>query len=167
MATLSREVSTIQNTALAATLLWRAACGYDDASESTPCPLPLIFLVLPILFQQDSAEFVIHTRKNSGLQLFAQKFADTTTSKNDVLLSINNRAIAMRPQTLEALRLSISKRLIAMRIDVGCVFPISTTAPIARIPEAVRPLLDAAEKFGYWCGQLTLFEIQQLLKVRL
>src|SRR5688500_4261604 len=111
MSTLSREISMIQNTALGAALLWRAVCGYDEATDSTPCPLPLLFIVLPILFQEDTADLVIHTRKNSGLEIFTQKFADTVASKNDVLLGINTRAIAMRAQTLEALRLGISKRL--------------------------------------------------------
>jgi hypothetical protein len=167
MATLSREIDNVQNTALGATLLWRATTGYNEASESNPCPLPLLFVILPILFQEDTAEFVVRTRKHSGLQLFAQKFSETTASKSDLLLNINRRAIAMRQQTLEALHLALSEHLLVLRVNNGDVFPVSTTRPVANIPQAVRPLLDAAEKLGYWFGQRTLFEVQQLLKIHL
>src|SRR5262245_2493688 len=111
MPTLSKEIVSVQNTALAAALLWRASTGYSDASESKPCPLPLLFLILPILFHEDTAAFAIQTRKNSGLQLFVNKFSETATSKSDLLLGIRTRARAMRQQSLEALRLGISQRL--------------------------------------------------------
>jgi hypothetical protein len=167
MPTLSKEIGSIQNTALSAVLIWRATAGFSEASDGTPCPLPLLFLILPILYHEDTAALAIQTRKASGLQLFAKKFSETTTNKSDVLLGISPRAIVMRRQSLEALRLAISSRLIALRRDNGDAFPVSTTAPIANTPQAVRPLLNAAEKIGYWFGQRTLFEIQQLLKVHL
>jgi len=166
MSTLGKETDYIQNSGIAAVLLWRAICGYTKSNENAPCPLQLLFLVLPILFHEETAEFVIHTNKSSGLQLFTQKFGSTKSCKNDLLLSINARALDMRRQSFEALQLGMLKRLVALRVDDGMVFPISTTTPKFNIPEAIKPLMSAADKLGFWFGQHTLFEIQELLKVR-
>jgi hypothetical protein len=49
MPTLNEEVHQVQNPALGAMLVWRYVVGYHKArSDAAGCPLPLLFLVLPL-----------------------------------------------------------------------------------------------------------------------
>jgi hypothetical protein len=95
MGALSQETQLVQNPALGAMLLWRFASGYERRSNiHSYAPLPLLFLVLPVTLHQETARFIASTRQASGLRAFVNKFSDSSVSKSDVLLAINDRAVA-------------------------------------------------------------------------
>lgn len=163
---LIREAQNIQNPALGAAVIWRFCCGYVEShATGDPAPLPVLFLTLPILLHQATAELLQRTRISSGLRAFAAKFGDSTVSKQDLLLQINDRAMRWRELSLQSIELASAGRLIHLT-DTGSAVPLSRTKARG-LPDEVKQLLANAEKLGAWCGQLTLHEITTTLKVRL
>ena len=163
---LAREAQNVQNPALGAVILWRFCCGFVEAHPASDAPrLPLLFLVLPIVLHQATAELLRRTRATSGLRAYAAKFGDSAISKQDLLLQIHERAIRWRRLSLQSIELASAGRLIHLS-DAGEVIPLSRTKARA-LPDEVKQLLTDAEKLGKWCGQLTLHEVTTTLKVKL
>ena len=149
-------------------LLWRCTSGYSAANDrAEPIPLPLLFLVLPILLHQETAEILLSTQKSSGLRKFVEKFQLAAQSKTDLLLAIGPRAQAMRTLTSQALGIAVLSRVIAVEDGTGRAFSLSDTPARAGIAPSVRPLLGAAEKLGSWFAQVSLYETALLLQVTL
>lgn len=165
MSTLSQEVRNVQNPALGSTVLWRFACGYTEsnATSSHP-PVPLLFIVLPIVLHRETFELLKATQRLTGLHGFADKFSKADVGKSDVLLSIQPRASTFRRLTWESLQIGIRSQLLTISTSEGTIIPVSRTNPRG-VPDSVRPILSNAEKLGTWCGELTLFEIGTILKV--
>ena len=162
---LTQEVRSVQNPALGAMLVWRFATAYTKASKTSEhVPLPLCFVVLPILLHERTASLLRSTQTASGLRAFTAKFGDSRNVQQDVLLAIHERALRLRKLTLESLSVGHATKLISVRTD-GYVMALTSTAPKTGVPEAIRRLLKDAEKLGTWCGQLTLHEIGIALKV--
>jgi hypothetical protein len=167
VSTLTRECRAILNPALGSVLIWRFCVGYYEQNRrAAAMPLPMAFLVLPILLHEQTARLVSSTQRASGLRKFAEKFSSSAEAKTDLLLALGSRARRMRPLTLESLRLAFYGSLLGLDSNSGGIFPLSTTAPAAGIPESVRPMLANAEKLGTWCSQLTPYEVGLALKVR-
>jgi hypothetical protein len=70
-------------------------------------PLPLSFLVLPIVLHASTYAQVAGTMKKSGLRYFADKFGQAKNSQSDLVLAIQNRAISLRPTTFESLGIAV------------------------------------------------------------
>ena len=165
MMVLSSEVRAVQNPALGALLIWRAMVGFERANgKGAPSPLPLLFLVLPILLHDETEKLVSGTMKGSGLRKFAEKFCGVQ-AKTDLMLAIQGRAIRMRRLTLQALAAAIASGLISLDHSTGLAFPLSMTSPKAGIADSIQDLVASAEKLGYWFGELTLHEIGLVLRV--
>lgn len=163
---LAREAQNVQNPALGAAVLWRFCCGFVEAHPASDAPrMPLLFLVLPIVLHQATAELLRRTRATSGLRAYAAKFGDSAISKQDLLLQVHERAIRWRRLSLQSIELASAGRLIHLS-DAGEVIPLSRTKARA-LPDEVKQLLVDAEKLGKWCGQLTLHEVTTTLKVKL
>ncbi len=165
MSVLKKEIRMVQNPALGSMLLWRFTCGYDENPTKEPVPFPLLFIVLPMIFQEDIYGLIKATQKGTGLRGFADKFSQSKVSKHDILLNIHDRAMDLRSLTLESLRLSLSSKLMVIDVKDGTVFPISTTPPKLNIPVSIKDMLRASEKLGHWCAQLSIHEISIILKV--
>ncbi len=163
---LAREAQNIQNPALGAAALWRFCCGYVEAHPvGDPPRLPLLFLVLPIVLHQATAELLRRTRPSSGLRAFAAKFGDSQVSMQDLLLQIHERAVRWRALSLQSIELAAAGHLVQFS-DGGEVIPLSRTKARG-LPDEVKQLLADAEKLGAWCGHLTLHEVTTTLKVKL
>lgn len=166
MSVLNKETRIVQNPALGSVLIWQFTVGYSEGSDvSAPTPLPLLFLVLPIIYHQETAAFVKSTFKSSGLRAFVNKFDDTKTSKSDLIISIHDRARVMRDLTRHSLSIALASDLIALNPQTGTVFPKTRTQPKAGIPDSIKDMIKIAEKLGFWCSKLTLHEISTTLKV--
>lgn len=165
MTALAKEVQYIQNPALVAGLIWRYVCGYVEAHRTRdPTPLPLVFLVAPIVLYQQTEAIVAETQRASGLRAFAAKFGKSDFAKQDLLLGINQRALVLRSLTMDALRIALATRL--LHLTEATLIPLSVTPAVAGIPKDVRRLLASAQKLGTWSGALTLHEVATTLKVR-
>ena len=165
MNALTIEVRNIQNPALGAGLIWRFTCGYVASHQThDPVPLPLMFLVLPILLHEQTEAFVQSTLRASGLRAFAGKFGKSENSKQDLLLAVHDRMLKLRDLSLDSIRLALATRL--LHLDSAAVIPLSQTQAAAGIPADIRRMMKNAEKLGAWFGLLTLHEIATTLKVR-
>jgi hypothetical protein len=167
MATLSEEVQHVQNPALGGMLVWRHVVGYQKArADAAGCPLPLLFVVLPILLHQETLAHVQSTRPATGLRGFGAKFGAAANNESDVLLALNERAIALRPLSLQSLRVAVGARMLTVDSSTGVAHALTRAVPKAGIPEQIRDLARNAEKLGHWCAALTLLEIASVLRVR-
>jgi hypothetical protein len=166
MTMLAREAQNVQNPALGAAILWRFCCAYAERHPTSDPPvLPTLFVVLPIVLHQATADLLRRTRPSSGLRAFAAKFGDSAVSKQDLLLQIHDRSLRWKALTMQSLELAAAGRLVHLA-DSGGVLPLSKTKARG-LPDEVKQLLADAEKLGAWCGPLTLHEITTTLKVRL
>lgn len=164
MSSLSSEVRNVQNPALGAVALWQFARGYEGASQAhEPVPLPLLFLVLPIVFHREVRSFVTSTKK--GLRAFAAKFGEPKHCKQDLLLSVHGRINVMRDLSLESLRVAIASSLVSMS-DYGTVFSVARGKGPTNLDDTTRHIVSASEKLGRWCEPLTIPEIASILYVR-
>lgn len=154
------EVQAMQNPALGAALLWRFSCGFSPESSPDGTPLPLAFVVLPLVLHAKSLEEVVATQTASGLRKFEEKFHD----RGDVLLSLQPRMLAMRDLSLRSLRIAIRAGLLTLVPNEAVLWPRSRAAAPAEA-KAVSDLLKSAEKLGAWCRDVSLFEVAGLLKV--
>ena len=162
---LTKEVRNIQNPALGAGLIWRFVCGYQATNPTrSPVPLPLLFLVLPIILNEQTEEFVTSTRSASGLRAFVAKFAKAENAKQDILLAVHDRMLALKQLSMDSVRIALATRLVSL--DGATVIPLSKTQAKAGVPLDVQRMMRNSEKLGVWCGSLTMHEIATTLKVR-
>lgn len=158
---INKEVYYVQNPAIGSAILWRFSCGYYK-SQSKAVPFPLLFIVLPIIFREDLRVVITSTQKRSGLSKVSEKlFKEKTTNE---LYTINNTAIELRPLTLDSIRIGIACGLLAVNYKTAEVYPLVETSK--RMSVEVNKLLDASEKLGIWCSEMSLMEICKWLKVR-
>lgn len=161
MTRLLGEVQAMQNPALGATLIWRFACGYAPQNEAHEgVPLPLAFVVLPVVLHERTREEVSSTRLSSGARKFEEKFAD----RGDVLFAINQRMIGMRNLSLRSVRHALASGLVTLVPDRGTLWPRSYANPPVDA-KAIAELLAAAEKLGSWSRSLSAYEISGILRV--
>lgn len=159
---LQSEIQAMQNPALGAALVWRFACGYTPVGTGTAgTPLSLGFLVMPVLLHAQTRAVMTSTQQRSGFRQF-----QANLEHQDILLGVQRRASAMRHTSLRAVRIALSAALVTLIPEKAELWPRSySNGP--QVTPAVRDLLRAAEKFGAWCRDLTLFEISGLLHVEL
>ena len=75
MGRLVKEFYNIQNPALSAYLLSRFSLGYMEENQDMT-PMPLMFIVLPMLYKKEIVDFISSTQKTSSLRFFADKFTE-------------------------------------------------------------------------------------------
>lgn len=166
MAVLSREIRAIQNPALGATLLASAARGYANASGvNSGMPLPLAFLVLPMLMHEGTSRLIHGTLKKSGLRYFADKFGQSKNAQTDLLLSIQRRAVSMRETTFESLDILFRSRLAVLDTKGALFYATPALAGVLAQLRVEEELHDDSEKLGYWFGLLSPYELSTVLKV--
>lgn len=66
MGNLVKEFYNIQNPALSAYLLSRFSLGYMEENQDMT-PMPLLFIVLPMMYKKEIVDFIASTQKKSGL----------------------------------------------------------------------------------------------------
>lgn len=163
MSDINKEVQNVQNPALGSYLIWNFVRGYFSEKASF-VPFPLLFIVLPILLREDMTEVLFSTYKPTGLRNFADKFISAKILKNDIISQIHISSEMMKELTLHSIKIAIRASLISIDKN-ALVLPISISEHISE-PKSVVNLGKASEKLGYWCSQITLHEISQVLKVR-
>lgn len=160
MTSLNKEVLAIQNPALGSILIWRAASKYQQRHMGGSfMPLPLSFLVLPIVLHEETVALVTSTRTLSGLRKLTQKFVSSEESKTDLLLAVGARAMKMRALTWKSIQLGLTSNVLSLDISAGALMSLSDTSLVSGVPHDIRPLISGAEKLGEWFSSLTPYEI--------
>jgi hypothetical protein len=157
------EVEIIQNPALGAYCLWRFVKGYQSES-SRQTPLILTFIVLPIVFHQNTEEIVQSTQKSSSLMLFATKVA----KDRDNLLAIHMRANAMKGVSFRSLGLAAQTQLLKINYDDAHIWGNDARhkSQSPKLSKKVKKISDSSEKLGGWCSRLSVDQIATTLAVR-
>lgn len=157
------ELDIVQNPAIGAYLIWQFALGYqeDGAAE---VPIPLTFLVLPMLLHRQTFDEVASTRKASGLPLFAAKF----DKEREILMGIHGRAMQLRPLSLQSIGVAATSKLVRIDYDTAQIHGyrldlLDVTKP--KLPERLKGFASAADKVGYWFSKLGLPQVASTLRV--
>ncbi|OPD59413.1 three component ABC system middle component [Bacillus anthracis] len=165
MGVLNKEIQIMQNPALGALLLHYFVEGYLSGKKEESVPIPLVFILLPIIFHNNTLEYLTATRRSSGLRVFVNKMSDSKVSKRDLIIDIHSRASLMKKTTLHSLRLSIATNLLEIDYNSGTVKLPFNSVNRPKRTNLNSKMVKASEKLGYWCSQLTLQEISIILKV--
>ncbi len=166
MGILSQEVRAVQNPALGATLIAVATRGFSAGSGvHAGMPLPLTFLILPIVLHEATDRLVAGTMKKSGLRYFADKFGQSKNAQSDLVLAIQGRAVAWRNTTFESLDLMLHCGLAVLDYKKAELSSTSALATVLAEIGAGEHLYEDSEKLGYWFGQLSPFELTSILRV--
>lgn len=156
------EPEIIQNPALGAYTLWRFGLGFQSEGGH-PAPLPLVFLVLPLVLHRSTLELVASTRKTSGLALFAAKMGE----ERENLLAVHERALALRHLSLQSIAMGIGGGLLMLDYAAATMRAntVASDLPNPSLPERVRALTGAADKIGYWFSKVGLAQIASTLMI--
>lgn len=166
MSSLSDEVRNIQNPALGAVILWQFALGYEKAHpDHTPVPLLMLFLPIPMMVLKETRGIVSGTNRPSGLRACATKFGETKTSKQDLLVMLHEHVSQLRNQTLDALRLAITTKLLHVSVEGYALSTCDKKLPSNLFDDA-RDIFRNSHKLGEWCGELGLYEVASILHMR-
>ncbi|WP_372088438.1 DUF6521 family protein (plasmid) [Tistrella mobilis] len=157
------ELDLVQNPVIGAYLIWQFALGYqEDGAEAVS--IPLVFLVLPVLLHRQTFDEVVSTRKASGLPLFAAKF----DKEREILMSIHERAIQLRPLSLQSIGVAATSKLVRVDYESAQIhgYPLKLL-DVARpkLPERLKGFASAAGKLGYWFSKFDLAQVASTLRV--
>jgi len=162
MSGLNKEFRNLYNPALGAAILLRFSEGYSQ-NENRGLPLSVLYIVLPMVLQEPNLNLLSGTQIDSGLRKFVAKFSSNDNSMTDLILSFPKRTEEMRDLTERSIKMALMTKLLVMEPKEGILFPNPKMKIQPRLSADVQRILKAANKFGKWCSQLSLFEIGNLL----
>lgn len=166
MSILERDSYLVQNPALGAILLWQFARAYTNTHKQNASPLlPHLFLPLPMLWHEPTAEVISSTITSSGLRLFASKFKSATDSRLDILLDLNPRAIAWRHKSMNSIMIAHASGLVKLD-NKAYVHPFDVEWSNEKQPKKIKSMCSSAIKLGTWFAPLSLSEISAILSIR-
>lgn len=156
------EAAIVQNEALGAYAIWRFGLGFQERDEQA-VPLPLAFLLLPLVLHAPTLAIVLGTQKASGLHLFAGKLGE----QREDLLAVHGRALALRQLTLGSLMVAEQSRLVRIEPSTATIRAFSPHHELQAppLPERTRRIAPASEKIGYWFAGLSDQQVAHTLKV--
>ncbi len=153
------EQKLIQNTALAMELLHAVILEhYKKNKATTGLKFPLIFLVLPLLFQKRTTN-VLYNKASPG------SIYKAISENREIPIGLQNRMEAYFENTFDAISLGLSVKLFAIDYPVGEIVPIKKNLVCEDHSEDTKCMLAAAKRIGQTFSELTIEEIAQTLKV--
>jgi len=152
-------VELIQNAALGATLIWRFGRSFQEESSGKICPLPSVFLILPLLYNAGTLEHVRSTLPGSGLGKFIGKLSEN----REQLLAIQDRAISMRQLTFESVAVGVSCQLLSLNYEQAMLRANEQRLP--QYPERLKGHFAGADRLGRWFARLPQSQVFHMLRV--
>ncbi len=159
MIKMSDEIDLIQNPAIGSIIIWKFLFGYGIKLGHEN--FEILFIVLPIIFNQEMRSYIDSTRKNSGLTKVVEKMMKD--KKIDIVYQINNNAEQMKELTLESIRIGLITNLFVIdeKMNIGI-----ENIRIPKLSKNTKVVLEIAEKMGFWFSKLNVLKIERILKVR-
>lgn len=158
----NEDIYLVQNPALGATLVWKFVEGYAPRGVGRFPTLPLLFLILPIIYHEKLRVAATSTNPSSGLRLYAGKFK----SEQEILYGIHDRMLRLRELSLSSISIALQCGLINIDTSTAEVSSLRHTSP-KKVDDKVKSMLKSAQKLGHWCKELSLQEVQAILRVKL
>ncbi|WP_146215657.1 three component ABC system middle component [Hoeflea marina] len=157
------ELEITQNPALGAYALWQFGLGHQEG-DADLAPIPLVFLVIPMVFHARTLARISSTFESSGLGKLVQKISEN----REELLSIHQRALAMRELSLNSLVLGISRGLITPYYEAATIRSTSPDLlPKVKVPDRAKKVGTASRKLGIWFSQFDTTDVVRALNVSL
>lgn len=156
------DLQIVQNPGLGAFALWRFGQGFQSEDER-PAHFALSFLVLPIVLHRATLHVITSTNKASGLALFAAKLG----KEREHLLAVHERALTLRPLTLQSIAVGVGSRLLSVDYGRG-ILRSNTPEPKPKkldFPERLKTIGPGAEKLGFWFSKLEISQVASLLRI--
>ena len=154
------ETEVVQNAALSAAMIWQCGIGYQKESDLQPMDMHVAFLVLPVCLHRNTLDTLLSTQRRSGLSLFTAKIA----ADRENILALHVRTLSYRTLTLKAIGAGVQSKLLSVDYPRARIRSNTLKMP-TRLPERIKLLLRGAEKFGAWCGRLSIEEITTMLRI--
>ena len=155
------EQRVIQNTGLAAEALWHAVQEAHAAKgRAEGVPLPLAFLVLPLVYHQRTAE-ILAAKTQSGA-LFKALSED-----REIIVGLQARMQAMSNRTWQGLSIAFHTGLIQLDQDRDRqLLPGRRSAPVVHSSHEVKTVLNAAKRVGYAFAEMSIVQLSTHLNIR-
>ena len=158
----------VNNPVLGAYLIWQFSSEYQkEHGRHMEIHPSLAFLVLPILFHEDTRSIVTSTRRASGLHAAISKLYLSDNRLTDISMVIQNRVNEGKERTFESLLVAFDAGLLFMNQNTGHLLPNMSMKPLAEsgLAKDIAPLIRGAKKLGFWFSQLSIGEINKIVKV--
>lgn len=153
------QVSLVQNAAFGSVLLWHFGRGFQTEKPDELPYMTSFFLVLPLILHAPTLREIKSTNVSSGLSKLTEKLSE----KREALFAIQDRAISLRPLTLESIAAGESTRLLTVDYKTARIRANDVKAPAP--PERLRFHYSNSDKLGRWFARLSLGQAFTLLHI--
>lgn len=155
------EQKIVQNTGLATEAIWYAVNeAYLGRGKAEGVPFPLIFLVLPLTFHQQSAAAL--ARKQQSGAIFKALAED-----REITVGLQARMEALSNRTLQALSIGFSTKLFKLdRTPHVQILPGRKTFSVSHVTDEVKMIIAAAKRVGFAFAEMTPVQLSNHLNIR-
>ena len=155
------EQQIVQNELLAAEAIWHAVMeGFEIRQRTVGVPLPLAFLILPLVFHRRTA-LALSTKTQPGALYKA------LVQEPEITVGLQERMQAMSDRTLRSLAVAFDTELLALDIEGSHnLFPVRKTPPVSHVTDDVKTIMNAAKRVGQALGEMTASQVLTHLNVR-
>jgi len=146
--------------------LWSFADEYFEASPTHEGPpLQLLFVILPLVFDEETRTAAVTTRKSSGLRAFADKLSAAKAAKSDLILALQGRVPKYRTLTMQSLRFLLRASMGSVDPSSGRLLPSKARGVKQEVAASISPIVTAARHLGGWTSALSLYETAVILRL--
>jgi len=155
------EQRVVQNTGLAAEVIWQAVHEAFEANGRTQgVSLPLTFLVLPLTFHRRTAKILASKTQPGAIY---KALADD----REVTVGLQERMQAMSERTFHALSIGFQTGLLRLDQDqTRQLIPGRRTPPVAHVIDEVKIMFNAARRVGQALSEMTVVQLSAHLNIR-
>jgi hypothetical protein len=154
------ELDIVQNPAVGAFALWSYTHQFYVSTQAAAGPtLPMLMVVLPMVFHEDTLRSIKARHLNGGLHL---AIAEDRT----LPIGLQERMVSTAPITLRSLNLALAAGLVGFDREAGEFFPLKRTLPPVGVGSDTSELCKGAKRLGHWFSTLSLQQVMNLLQVR-
>jgi hypothetical protein len=154
------EQRIIQNTGLAAEIIWQAVHeSYEGNRRENGVYFPLVFLILPLVFHKRTAQ-LLATKKQPGA-IF--KLLD---DDREVLIGLQDRMQALYGRSVQALSIAFSTGLLKFDQQKHQLYPGVKSLHVEHVSDEVKTIFKATKRVGQTFSELSLVQVFTALEVR-
>lgn len=155
------EQRVIQNTGLAAEVIWQAVHeAYEARGRTEGVTLPLAFLILPLTFHQRTAKALASKTQPGALY---KALADD----REIIVGLQARMQALSDRTFQSLSIGFHTGLLLLDPDhQRHLIPGRKSTPVAHVTEDVKTILNAAKRVGHAFAEMNLVQLSTQLNIR-
>jgi len=154
------EQRVVQNTGLAAEAIWQAVHeAYELRGRTDGVPFPLVFLVLPLTFHQQTASSLASKTQPGALY-------KALAANREITVDLQRRMQALSDRTFHALSIAFQTGLLAFDHKERQLVPARKSPPVTHVTDEVKVVLAAAKRIGQAFGEMSVVQIITALNVR-